>query len=380
MHNKTTQLVTHNEANLVRIETVGVKTSVTTDAEAASLWLKKYADTPHTLAAYRKEAERFLLWLKVREKTLQEITVADVLAYQDFLGDPQPRDKWCLEIERKKLPSGAENPSYISSKKMRHYLNSGMVNPAWRPFVSELSLIAKKQALTILFGFGEFLTAIGYLNINPFRAARKRSTLAVAEITRYLEKETLDKLFFDLELLPEVTEIDFQRKERAIFVMKFLYLTGLRRNELSNMRWEDVRKRRGQYWLHVRGKGRREGYVPLNSTALSVLNRYRKAMHQGVFDGDDEGPVLRNLASNRGVSGQCVHSIITTTLRSSKDKRLLKVSAHWFRHTAASHMLDAGIPLATVRDNLRHANISTTSGYIHTSDDKRHSETENHSI
>jgi site-specific recombinase XerD len=380
MHNKTTQLVIHNEANLVRVETVGVTTPVTTDAEAASLWLKKYADTHHTLAAYRKEAERFLLWLKEREKTLQEITVADVLAYQDFLGDPQPRDKWCLEIERKKLPDGTENPSYISSKKMRHYLNNGMVNPAWRPFVSELSLMAKKQALTILFGFGEFLTAIGYSAINPFRAARKRSTLAVAEITRYLEKETLDKLFIDLEVLPEVKEIDFQRKERAIFVMKFLYLTGLRRNELANMQWEDIRKRRAQYWLHVRGKGRREGYVPLNSTALSVLNRYRKAMHQGAFDGDDEGPVLRNLASNRGVSGQCVHSIITTTLRSCKDKRLLKVSAHWFRHTAASHMLDAGIPLATVRDNLRHANISTTSGYIHTSDDKRHSETENHSI
>lgn len=380
MQNKITQLHTHNQTNLSCIEKIDVNPSDLTDAEATGLWLKKYTETPHTLAAYRKEAERFLLWLNVRGINLKQISVADVLAYQDFMGDPQPREKWCLEVERKWLSNGEANSKYRHSKKKARYLKCGEANPEWRPFVSELSISAKKQALTILFGLGEFLMAINYLFINPFRAARKRSTTVSKEITRYLESETLSKLLIYLEGLSEKTEIEFQRKERVIFVIKFLYLTGLRRNELSNMRWENICVRRGQYWLHVTGKGRREGYLPLNSNSIAVLNRYRKAMHQGDYEGDDEGPVLRNLATNRGVSGQCVHSIITSTLRGCKDKRVHKVSAHWFRHTAASHMLDAGIPLATVRDNLRHANISTTSGYIHTNDDKRHNDTEQHCI
>jgi len=41
------------------------------------------------------------------------------------------------------------------------------------------------------------------------------------------------------------------------------------------------------------------------------------------------------------------------------------------RHTHATHALDRGVDLTTVRDNLRHASVSTTSGYLHTDKEKR---------
>ena len=53
---------------------------------------------------------------------------------------------------------------------------------------------------------------------------------------------------------------------------------------------------------------------------------------------------------------------------------LEQASTHWIRHTAGSH-LSENVDLKVVRDNLGHANISTTSIYLHTEDDARHDAT-----
>ena len=51
--------------------------------------------------------------------------------------------------------------------------------------------------------------------------------------------------------------------------------------------------------------------------------------------------------------------------------KLRRASPHWMRHTHATHALASGAELTTVRDNLRHASISTTSIYLHSDDVKR---------
>ncbi|MDN4571928.1 integrase, partial [Pandoraea cepalis] len=51
--------------------------------------------------------------------------------------------------------------------------------------------------------------------------------------------------------------------------------------------------------------------------------------------------------------------------------KLRRASPHWMRHTHATHALMRGAELTTVRDNLRHASISTTSIYLHSDDVKR---------
>jgi site-specific recombinase XerD len=53
---------------------------------------------------------------------------------------------------------------------------------------------------------------------------------------------------------------------------------------------------------------------------------------------------------------------------------LEQASTHWMRHTAGSH-LSGKADLKVVRDNLGHANISTTSIYLHSEDDARHDAT-----
>lgn len=51
--------------------------------------------------------------------------------------------------------------------------------------------------------------------------------------------------------------------------------------------------------------------------------------------------------------------------------KLRRASPHWMRHTHATHALARGAELTTVRDNLRHASIQTTSIYLHGDEVKR---------
>jgi site-specific recombinase XerD len=51
--------------------------------------------------------------------------------------------------------------------------------------------------------------------------------------------------------------------------------------------------------------------------------------------------------------------------------KLRRASPHWMRHSHASHALARGAELTTVRDNLRHASIATTSMYLHGDDHQR---------
>lgn len=49
----------------------------------------------------------------------------------------------------------------------------------------------------------------------------------------------------------------------------------------------------------------------------------------------------------------------------STAEKLLRASTHWMRHTHATHALAHGVELVSVRDNLRHASVQTTSVYLH---------------
>ena len=52
-------------------------------------------------------------------------------------------------------------------------------------------------------------------------------------------------------------------------------------------------------------------------------------------------------------------------------EKLRQATPHWMRHTHATHAIAKGVELSAVRDNLRHASISTTSIYLHADDVKR---------
>jgi hypothetical protein len=71
---------------------------------------------------------------------------------------------------------------------------------------------------------------------------------------------------------------------------------------------------------------------------------------------------------------KCFFATATTVLADVNPalaETLRQASPHWLRHSHASHALEAGADLTTVRDNLRHASVPTTSLYLHADDERR---------
>jgi site-specific recombinase XerD len=70
------------------------------------------------------------------------------------------------------------------------------------------------------------------------------------------------------------------------------------------------------------------------------------------------------------VASEACRRLSRTVVRSAPEK-LRRASPHWMQHTHAALALERGVDLTTVRDNLRHASLSTTSIYLHTDEAHR---------
>jgi integrase/recombinase XerD len=144
-------------------------------------------------------------------------------------------------------------------------------------------------------------------------------------------------------------------KHKALFMTA--YATGLRVSELVSRRTEDVDS--GRMLIRVQhGKGQRERCVKLSPQLLRVLRDYCRARKPDgwLFPGQTGQNPIGRLAVNR----------IADRLRrlAGLGKR---VSAHTFRHTYATHVLEAGTDLRTIQMLLGHRQLQTTAGYMQVS-------------
>ncbi len=336
-----------------------------TDREAIRAWLARVADTPATLQSYRKEAERLWLWATLeRGLPLSSLTHEDLLAYQHFLTDPQPAERWVLTKGRKPA---------------RH-------SPDWRPFAGPLSPASQRQSRVILNSLFNWLVTAGYLAGNPLALSRHRSKRTPPRITRYLEDQDWHCVMKAISLLPEGTLRETRTKARARWLFSVLYLTGMRISEISEQRMNAFfcrtdRDGTRRWWLEVTGKGGKTRLIPANQDVLDALGHYR--MQYGLPplpDNRDDRPLLMPLnGKNHPLTRSATHQILKAFFNEAARlapvdirPRLEVASAHWLRHTAGSRMANSRIDLRHVRDTLGHASLTTTSLYLHGEDDTRH--------
>ena len=337
------------------------------DAEAVITWLREYEDSPHTFANYRKEAERLLLWCGERGQTLAGLGREDILDYQRFLASPQPAERW------------------IGSARARQH-------PDWKPFTGPLAPSSIRQALTILGALFQYLLDAGYLRGNPLALARrqKRGLAQPPGVERYLDAELWQVVQDTLEALPRSGARDLHHYERARWLFHLLYLTGARRTEVARAVMGDIVQRRGLWWWRVLGKGNKIGDIPVGDSLLAALQRYRSHCGLPPLPLPGEATPLVGRVNQPGkldtLSDKAIYLIVKQVFRLAAERepaqaeRLAAASTHWLRHTAASHQLEAGVPLLVVSQNLRHASIQTTRKYLHTEDDARHQASQAHGL
>ena len=348
-----------------------------TDIDAITAWLARVTDSPNTFNSYRKEAERLLLWSTIAaRKPVSSLTHEDLLAYQQFLENPQPKAEWVMQSSRKVARSHRD----------------------WRPFAGPLSSTSRRQAIIILNTMFSWLVSAGYLAGNPLSLSRQRTRKARPQITRYLDDEIWSEVRRCIESLPKESDRDREQATRVRWLFSLLYLCGLRISEVTQNTMGGFfcrRTRQGEekWWLEVTGKGGKVRIIPATSELMSELVRYRREKGLPPYpESGETTPLLLPVGEQiRPMTRAAVHLIIKNVFKGTAEQirtrdpaqemraqQIERASAHWLRHTAGSHMANNQIDLRHVRDNLGHESLNTTNRYLHSTDDARHQDTERH--
>ena len=145
------------------------------------------------------------------------------------------------------------------------------------------------------------------------------------------------------------------KNKRAPYIADFIRLgvaTGMRRGELLGLEWARVDFASALVYLQPED-AKSGGFesVPLNATALEILRKRKESAGRYVFE----------------YRGEPIESVKKSLATAASDAGLVGVTAHTLRHTCAAWLVQAGVPLRTVRDILRHKDIKTTMIYAHLS-------------
>ena len=204
-----------------------------------------------------------------------------------------------------------------------------------------------------------------------------------------------------IEAMPRETIQDLEHYSRSRWVMALLYLAKLRISEVATTRmghfYAQTTEGLERWWLIVHGKGNTVRKVAVVPDLLTELIAYREACGLPPWPSVTEtrplvGRLRRSSTEEEGLSVAALHKIVKDIFRQATlhclthgnpglGMRLQQASAHWLRHSGASHMLQAGADVAVVRDQLGHASIETTNTYLHSADQQRHDTlSEHHSL
>jgi len=138
---------------------------------------------------------------------------------------------------------------------------------------------------------------------------------------------------------------------RDIALVRFLYISGARISEVVGLSFKDLRGTR----VSLNGKGSKMRTIVVPAAVVAALQALR-----GPEDGP-EAPVFQNRRRGR-LSDRYARIIVKRIAKAAGAEAL---SPHWLRHAHASHALDRGAPIHLVKESLGHANVSSTSRYLH---------------
>ncbi len=253
--------------------------------------------SPHTIKAYKEDISLFLLFLDEQNLRFEEVS-------------PYFVTTWLEHLEKFNL-----SPKTLSRR------------------------------LSSLRSFFNFLCLKKILNKNPFllftspKMSKKiPSTLSVKEINHVFDSMPIDTIL--------------ERRNRHILM--FLYMTGIRSEELCNLQCEGVLW--SQNLLRVMGKGSKERLVPLIPLAKDILTQW--LIDRKELDKKNSNALFISQNGN-----PLTTSMIRKIVSSIKPHISKGFHPHAFRYTFASQLLESGANLRHIQELLGHANLSVTQRY-----------------
>lgn len=260
----------------------------------------------HTVLAYRKDLEQYVDFLKqsFELERLEDAGHAEIRA-------------WRIDMVEKKL-----SPTTINRK------------------------------TATLRSFYKFLLREGSITKDPTYKLQALKT--PKRIPEFVQEETMQHLLDEMHYSQ-----DF-KGQRDRMVMEFLYLTGVRLSELIHLKWKDINL--VSHEVRILGKGRKERIIPFSNHLEKNILIY-KSYFLKLFGNLDQSDFFIVTINRDPAYPMKIYRIVKKHL--DFFAQTSKRSPHLLRHTFATHLLNNGADLNSIKDLLGHANLAATQIYTH---------------
>ncbi len=276
--------------------------------------------------------ESFLRYLQI-EKRYSPHTV------RSYLND---LDQFFKYLSGQGIP---EDAGLVTSHDIRSWMVSLLENG-----YSATSVHRKISSVRV---FYRYLRKEGYVTNDPIEKVtlpRMKKRLPV-----FVEEESINKLLDDNDFGSDFEGV------RNRMVIEMLYLTGMRRAELTGLHDSDVNI--AEATVKVTGKRNKQRIIPLLKEFARELNEYVGVRKTTFPESRDSWFFVSNKGNK--LYDKYVYNIVRRYL--SMVTTIEKKSPHVLRHTFATHMLNRGADLNSIKEFLGHASLSATQIYTHNS-------------
>ena len=232
---------------------------------------------------------------------------------------------------------------------------------SWFVFLLENNISARSvnRKKTALKSFYKYAVKIGEISENPILKVLSPKT--AKRLPEFIDE---DKMLFLLNHFEFENKNDFL-KIRDQLIIEMFYATGMRLSELINLKTSDISL--SENTIKVLGKRNKERLIPfgnnLRHQILSYLNQ--RASYIAEIQYDDWFFVTEK---NKKLYPKLVYRLVFYYISAVATNN--KKSPHVLRHTFATHMLNHGADLNTIKEILGHANLAATQVYTHNSIEK----------
>jgi site-specific recombinase XerD len=319
------------------------------DLQAVQAWLSQHPPSSHTWRAYRREAERFLLWAVFeRRKALSSLDAADCSAFRDFLATPG--SDW---VSPRHVPRWSER---------------------WRPLEAGLSPTSRMTAIGIVRNLCGWLMRQRYLDTDPWEGVQTTRQTASPS-----PKSLRDG---DWALLQQwlASRAPGPSADRLHALIALACHTGLRESELAAARTSWLRTAthpdgHHSWTLQVEaGPGHAAPRVVdlTDATARRLMDHLFRT--QGHDSGVDRPLFAHRSDSRRALTPGRIYRLVKSALSQCADSvalrdpaaaaRLRSASTQVLRHTHAGILVGEGTSLAALQHRLGHRSPASTTVYF----------------
>ena len=235
-----------------------------------------------------------------------------------------------------------ENFLVIIGEKLSVDINYSFIRQ-WIVYLSEkkYSKTSINRKIASLKSYFNFLVNIDKIESSPLKG--HKNLKSSSKIVIPFSEDEIMQVFENFK--------DSKISDRDKLIIEIFYSTGLRREELINIKIQDIYFEQGL--IKILGKRNKERFIPILPMLSKNLKLYIK--------NNSSSKYLFETKKLKKLSVSTVYRLINKYFRLVSSK--VKVSPHVLRHTFATHMLNNGADINTIKEILGHSSLSSTQIY-----------------